>query len=66
MLAELFDSHDALSNLQAFVAGNAQRIYGVTPPQKEVRLVKEPCTVPERYGDVVPIRAGGEISWRVV
>ena len=66
MLAELFDAHDALDKLQAFVAGNAQRIYGLTPPDKTVRLVKETCTVPDKYGDVVPIRAGGEIGWRVV
>lgn len=65
VLAELFDEHGALDKLQTFVSDNAQRIYGVTPPQKEVRLVKEPCTVPARYGDVVPMRAGGEISWRV-
>ena len=65
VLAELFDEHCALDKLQSFVSDNAQRIYGVTPPKKEVRLVKEPCTVPARYGDVVPMRAGGEISWRV-
>ena len=66
MLAELFDAHDALDKLQAFVSGNAQSIYGLTPPAKAVHLVKEPCTVPAKYGDVVPIRSGGEIGWRVV
>lgn len=65
MLAELFDAHDALDNLQAFVSGNAQRIYGVTPLDKTVRLVKETSTIPAQYGNVVPIRAGGEISWRI-
>ena len=66
MLAELFDAHDALDKLQAFVSGNAQSIYGLRPPKKTVHLVKEPCTVPAKYGDVVPIRSGGEIGWRVV
>ena len=66
MLAELFDAHDAIDKLQAFVSGNAQSIYGLTPPAKTVHLVKEPCTVPAKYGDVVPIRSGGEIGWRVV
>ena len=66
MLAELFDAHDALDKLQAFVSGNAQSIYGLTPPAKTVHLVKEPCTVAAKYGDVVPIRSGGEIGWRVV
>ena len=66
MLAELFAAHDALGNLQAFVSDNARRIYGVTPPHKTVHLVEEPSTVPASYGDVVPIRAGEEIGWRVV
>ncbi|HIG54714.1 MAG TPA: dihydroorotase [Candidatus Latescibacteria bacterium] len=66
MLAELFDAHDALDKLQAFVSGNAQSIYGLRPPAKTVHLLKEPCTVPAKYGDVVPIRSGGEIGWRVV
>jgi dihydroorotase len=66
MLAELFDAHGALGKLQAFVSDNARRIYGVTPPEKSVHLVKEPSTIPARYGDVVPIHAGGEIGWRVV
>ena len=66
MLAELFDAHDALDKLQAFVSGNTQSTYGLTPPAKTVHLVKEPCTVPAKYGDVVPIRSGGEIGWRVV
>jgi len=65
MLAELFAAHHALGNLQAFVSDNARRIYGVTPPAKTVRLIQEPSAVPARYGDVVPIRAGGEIGWRI-
>ena len=66
MLAELFDVHGSLQTLQAFVSGNAQRIYGVKPPQKTVCLIKEPYTIPAKYGDVVPIRAGSELSWRVM
>jgi len=64
-LAELFERHGRLENLQAFLSDNAQRIYGVTPPNKKVRLVKEPMRVPEKYGDVVPMMAGEEIGWSV-
>ena len=65
LLAELFDQHDRLENLQAFVSDNAQRIYGVTPPEKEVTLVKERMDIPARYGEVVPFRANGAVSWQI-
>jgi dihydroorotase len=64
LLAHLFHQHAALANLQAFVSNNAQRIYGITPPPKTVRLVQQPWSVPERYGTVVPFYAGREIPWR--
>lgn len=64
-LVELFEQHDALANLQAFVSGNAQRIHHFTPPTKTVTLTKTGMLVPERYGDVVPYRAGETIPWAV-
>ncbi|HWQ12583.1 MAG TPA: dihydroorotase [Roseiflexaceae bacterium] len=66
LLAELFERYGALDRLQQFVSGNARRIYGLTPPAKTVALEKRPWRVPARYGDVVPFRAGEELSWQVV
>ncbi|MEM9227606.1 MAG: dihydroorotase, partial [Verrucomicrobiota bacterium] len=65
LLATLFDKHDALDNLQSFVSDNAQRNYGVKPPKKTVTLERKPFTIPERYGDVVPMWAGREIPWSI-
>lgn len=65
LLAGLFDANGALDKLQAFVSGNAQRIYGVKPPAKTVTLVREPYVIPAKYGDVVPMWAGQEIPWTV-
>ncbi len=64
-LAELFERHDKLENLQAFVSDNAQIIYGYTPPAKRVTLEKKPFVVPEKYGDVVPMFAGETIAWSI-
>ena len=64
-LAALFDKHDRLDNVQQFVHTNACRIYGITPPQKQITLEKRPFTVPARYGEVVPMFAGEEIGWRI-
>ncbi len=65
MLAELFDKHDRLPNLQAFVSDNAVKNYSVRPPAKKVLLTKQPSEVPEAYGDVVPMCAGEQIGWSV-
>jgi dihydroorotase len=66
LLAELFEQHHAINQLQAFISDNACRIYGITPPPKTVTLVAHPWIVPERYGKVVPFYAGRELHWRIV
>ena len=65
MLAELFERHNALANLQAFVSDNAQRLYRLTPPAKTITLSKTAMMIPEQYGSVVPMWAGRELSWSV-
>ncbi len=65
MLVELFEEHGALNRLQAFVSDNARRIYGVTPPEKEVVFAKNRTVVPDRYGAVVPIYPGRTLDWQV-
>jgi dihydroorotase len=65
-LAQLFDAHDALENLQAFVSDNAQNIYGITPPQKSVTLEKKEMQVPAEYNGVVPMYAGEKIDYTMV
>ncbi len=64
-LCELFDAHGKLENLQSFVSDNAQSIYGICPEFKEVTLAKTPFTVPEKYGNVVPMFAGETIGWSI-
>ncbi len=65
VLTQLFDTHGKLDNLQTFVSDNAQRIYNYTPPQKSVVLGKKAFTVPEKYGNVVPMYAGEKIGWYI-
>ena len=65
LLCEIFEEHDALDNLQAFVSDNAQRIYGICPDYKEVVLSKRDFVVPEMYGEVVPMRAGETLKWSI-
>lgn len=64
-LAQLFEVRNALENLQTFVSDNARRVYGINPPSKKIRLIKEPMKVESAYGDVVPMFAGETLNWRV-
>lgn len=65
LLCEVFEAHDKLDNLQAFVSDNAQRIYGICAEFKEVVLVKHDFGVPEIYGTVVPMKAGETLKWSI-
>lgn len=64
-LVELFEQHNAIANLQAFVSDNAQRIYGITPPKKSVTLKPIPYKVPAMFGEVVPMFANQELPWSI-
>ena len=64
-LVELFESHNALANLQAFISDNAQKIYNYTPPHKEIILEKTPFTVPSSYENVVPMFANETLTWSI-
>jgi dihydroorotase len=65
VLAELFERHEAMSRLQDFISGHAQKIHGLELLPKPVRLKKEPYKVPQTFGSVVPLLAGHTLSWRV-
>ncbi|CAM3264717.1 dihydroorotase [Helicobacter labetoulli] len=74
-LAQLFEEHNKLENLQAFVSDRAFGIYGLDSaniPQKSVRLVREPSIVPSKInipfhnmGDIVPLFADKILQWRL-
>ncbi|CAM3869405.1 dihydroorotase [Arcobacter cloacae] len=69
VLTELFEKHDALENLNAFVSLNAQRIYNLFLEKKTIKLVKKDFTVPAIYEykneNVVPMYAGETILWSI-
>lgn len=66
VLAELFENENApLENLQAFISGNAQKIYGVNPVGKTVILEKKEFTVPSDYNGVVPMYADETLAYSI-
>jgi len=62
-LADLFEENGVpLEKLQQFISGNARKIYGITPLQKEVVLTKNSFKVPESYEGVVPFYSGARLN----
>lgn len=70
LYAEAFESVGALAQLPAFASEYGADFYGLPRTEERVTLVKEPWEVPAHYAfgeDVlVPLRAGGMVSWRLV
>jgi dihydroorotase len=64
-LAELFEQHDKLTNLQAFVSDNARNIYNITTPNKEVILQKKEQTISKEFDGIIPMFAGKKLSWSI-
>ena len=65
LLAQIFEDAGELDLLQDFVSTIACQRYGITPPDKKVRLTRSPWQVPSYYKDVSPFFAGQMIRWSV-
>jgi dihydroorotase len=64
-LAQLFERHNKLTNLQAFVSDNAKDIYKLTPIDKTITLEKEKWIVPAKFNDVIPMLTCQTLKWKV-
>lgn len=70
-LCQLFESHNAIGNLQAFVSDNAIKNYDLIIQQdKIISLQKTPQTIPSsiKLGDekIIPLNAGKQCSWTLI
>lgn len=69
LYAEAFDSMNALNKLEAFASFYGADFYKLPRNTTTVTLRKESWTIPERlpYGteSIVPLRAGGTLSWKL-
>ncbi|WP_090253748.1 dihydroorotase [Ectothiorhodospira marina] len=68
--AEAFEQAGALDKLEGFASLNGPAFYGLPVNEDFITLKREPWTIPQAYPfggeQVVPLRAGGEVSWRLV
>ncbi len=69
LYAEVFENAGALDRLEAFASHHGADFYGLPRNRGTITLSREPWVVPEVYAfgehEVVPLRAGETLSWRV-
>ena len=70
LYAEAFEAAGALDRLEAFASFHGADFYGLPRNRETVTLTREEWTVPAAYAfgaeQVVPLRAGETVRWRVV
>lgn len=70
LYAEAFDAAGALPRLEGFASEFGADFYGLPRNSEHIRLVREPWVVPDRYpfgsDELVPLRAGEKVAWRLV
>jgi len=70
LYAEAFEQAGRLDRLEAFASERGADFYGLPRNEGRIALRREPWTVPDRYpfgGDeLVPLRGGAEVAWRLV
>jgi len=69
LYVEVFEDADALDLLEGFASHHGADFYGLARNEGEVVLVREEWAVPMTYAfgdhEVVPLRAGENVRWRV-
>ena len=70
LYAEAFAAAGALARLEAFASLHGPRFYGLPPNRERIRLEQAPWDVPTTYpfgqDELVPLRAGERVAWRLV
>ncbi len=70
LYAEAFEAAGALDKLEAFASFHGPDWYGLPRNSEQITLVKENWTVPASYpylasDDIVPLRAGETLTWKL-
>jgi dihydroorotase len=69
LYAEAFEAAGALDRLEGFASLHGPAFYRLPPNADTITLERAPWPVPAQYegegGALVPMRAGGEIAWRL-
>src|SRR5450755_4099379 len=69
LYAEVFDAAGQLHRLESFASEFGADFYGLPKNEERITLSRDPWPVPQSFafGDdaLIPLRAGGQIKWRI-
>ncbi len=69
LYAEVFEAEGALGRIEGFASLHGAAFYGLPPHEERIVLERVPEAVPLRLplgsSEIVPLRAGGTVAWRV-
>ncbi|WP_431475241.1 dihydroorotase [Marinobacter sp. KM021] len=69
LYADVFEELGILDKLEAFASFNGADFYGLPRNTDAITLVREPWTMPEQLpladGNIVPLKAGETVHWRM-
>ena len=66
LLAELFDKHNKLDKLEAFMSQKGAEFYCLDLNKEIITLQKETWKIPDNYYRIIPFKAGEELKWKVL
>jgi len=70
LYAEAFDNANALDKLESFASHFGADFYGLPRNTDNITLIKEQWSVPEKLPfadeDIIPMRAGEKVGWKLV
>jgi dihydroorotase len=66
LYAEAFEQADALDKLEGFASFYGADFYRLPRNTDTVTLEKSTWTIPNVYGDITPLKAGENLSWKLI
>jgi dihydroorotase len=66
LYAEAFEQADALDKLEGFASFYGADFYRLPRNTDTVTLQKSPWTVPDVYSEITPLKAGEQLSWKLM
>jgi len=66
LYAEAFEQANALDKLEGFTSFYGADFYRLPRNTDTITLEKQTWTIPSAYGDITPLKAGEDLSWKLI
>jgi dihydroorotase len=66
LYAEIFEQANALDKLEGFASFYGADFYRIARNTGTITLQKQAWTIPALYGEITPLKAGEELTWKII